>query len=312
MKPRSAWEPRAYAARHAQVLLGSLGRLAQNPIASLMTMAVIAVALALPVGLDLLLDNARSLAAQWNQSFDLSVYLHKNAGKGRAESLANQLRRRPDVAVVRVVTAADALAEFRQFSGFGAALDALGENPLPDTLVVTPSLAASTAEGTGALQAALAASSDVESVQIDTAWVRRLQAILELLRRIVSLAFVLLGAGVMLVIGNTIRLDVQNRRSEIEVMKLVGATDGFARRPFLYGGIWYGLGGGLLALVLVAAATAALGPPVAQLAAAYGSQFRLQGLSPRTGAVVLLAAGALGWLGAWLASMRHIRSIEPA
>ncbi len=127
-----------------------------------------------------------------------------------------------------------------------------------------------------------------------------------------SLAFVLLGAGVMLVIGNTIRLDVQNRRSEIEVMKLVGATDGFARRPFLYGGIWYGLGGGLLALVLVAAATAALGPPVAQLAAAYGSQFRLQGLSPRTGAVVLLAAGALGWLGAWLASMRHIRSIEPA
>ena len=306
------WQPRAYFARHAQVLIGSLGRLAQHPVASLMTMAVIGVALALPLCLQVFLENARELTGHWNESLDLSVYLQKGAGGARAEAIAKQLRLRPDVAVVRVVTAAQALAEFRQFSGFGGALDALKENPLPDALVVTPSVAASTAAGTDALKSALAAVSDVESVQIDTDWVRRLQAILDLLRNLVLLTCALLCLGVVLVIGNTIRLDVENRRSEIEVMKLVGATDGFARRPFLYAGIWYGAGGGALALILVATATLTLGRPVARLATLYGNNFRLQGLSWRAGAAVLIAAASLGWLGAWLASMRHIRAIEPA
>ncbi len=122
---------------------------------------------------------------------------------------------------------------------------------------------------------------DVQTVQLDTEWVKRLHAMLELLRRVVLLTAGLLGVGVVLIVGNTIRLDILNRRAEIEVMKLVGASDGFARRPFLYGGVWYGLGGGLGALILVAAATAVLARPVEHLALLYGSAFRIAG--PRCG-----------------------------
>ena len=312
MNPSIGLKLRAYFARHAQVLVGSLGRLVQQPVASLMTMAVIAIALALPLCLQVFLENAREATGRWSESFDLSVYLHRNAGGARADSIAKELRRRADVAVVRVVTAEQALAEFRAYSGFGAALDALKDNPLPITLVVTPSLAASTPDGTVALKRALAAVSDVESVQVDTDWIKRLQAMLDVLRNLVLLSGVLLGLGVMLVIGNTIRLDVANRRGEIEVMKLVGGTDSFARRPFLYSGIWYGLGGGLLALVVVAVATAVLARPVARLAALYGSNFRLEGLSLPLAATVLLTAALLGWAGAWFASTRHIRAIEPS
>jgi cell division transport system permease protein len=148
-------------------------------------------------------------------------------------------------------------------------------------------------------------------VQLDTEWVKRLHAMLDILRRVVLLTAGLLGAGVVLIVGNTIRLDILNRRTEIEVMKLVGASDGFARRPFLYSGVWYGLGGGLMALILVALAAAVLARPVESLAKLYGSQFHLQGLGFTTGAQVLGLAAALAWLGSWLAATRHIRGIEP-
>jgi cell division transport system permease protein len=148
-------------------------------------------------------------------------------------------------------------------------------------------------------------------VQLDTDWVKRLHAMLEILRRVVLLTACLLGAGVVLIVGNTIRLDILNRRAEIEVMKLVGASDGFARRPFLYSGIWYGLGGGLMALALVAMAVAVLARPVDELANLYGSQFHLQGLSLSLAASVLAVAVGLAWFGSWLAATRHIRGIDP-
>jgi cell division transport system permease protein len=302
---------RAYFSRHAQNLLGSLGRLAAQPFATLMTMAVIAVALALPLGLEVFLQNARSATAAWNDAFELSVYLDQSAGAARMDSIARQLTARADVASVRSVTAAQALAEFREHSGFGAALDALVDNPLPNTLIVTPSIAASTPEGTAALASAIESLPNVGSVQLDTVWVARLVAIIEVLRRVVLLTAALLGVGVVLITGNTIRLDIQNRRAEIEVMKLVGGTDGFARRPFLYSGVWYGLGGGAMALVLVALGAAAMARPVARLAALYGSQFQLSGLAGTTAGIVLAAAGALGWFGSWLAATQHIRAIQP-
>jgi len=303
---------RAYFSRHAQVLIGSLGRIVQHPFAALMTMGVIAVALALPLFLTLLLQNARNATGNWNEAYDLSVYLDKKAGAARLQSLAKQLRQRGDVAAVRIITAEQAFAEFRSDSGFGSALDALGENPLPDTLVVTPTLSASTPLGTESLKTAIAALSDVQTVQIDTDWVKRLQALLDLLRRVVLLTGGLLGIGIVLVVSNTIRLDILNRRDEIEVMKLVGASDGFTRRPFLYTGIWYGLGGGLLALMLVAVASSVLARPVAHLAFLYGSAFSLQGLKVATGLAVLGLSVGLSWLGSWLAATRHIRAIEPA
>jgi cell division transport system permease protein len=303
---------RAYFSRHAQVLIGSLGRIVQHPFAALMTMGVVAVALALPLFLTLLLQNARSATGNWNEAYDLSVYLDKKASAARLQSLAKQLRQRGDVAAVRIITAEQAFAEFRSDSGFGSALDALGDNPLPDTLVVTPTLSASTPQGTESLKTAIASLSDVQTVQIDTDWVKRLHALLDLLRRVVLLTGGLLGIGIVLVVSNTIRLDILNRRDEIEVMKLVGASDGFTRRPFLYTGIWYGLGGGLLALMLVAVASTVLARPVAHLAFLYGSAFSLRGLKMVTGLAVLGLSVGLSWLGSWLAATRHIRAIEPA
>jgi cell division transport system permease protein len=302
---------RAYFARHAQTLVGSLGRIVKQPFATLMTMGVVAVALALPLLLNLFLTNVRTAAGNLNDAFALSVYMDKNASAARVSSLAKQLRRRSDVAAVRVITADEALAEFRDNSGFGKALDALTDNPLPDTLVVTPTLVASTPRGTDALREAIAAMADVGTVQLDTDWVKRLHAMLDMLRRVVLLTGGLLGAGVVLIVGNTIRLDILNRRAEIEVMKLVGASDGFARRPFLYGGIWYGLGGGLMALILVAVAAAVLRRPVENLAKLYGSSFHLEGLRFTTGLLVLGVAVSLAWFGSWLAATRHIRAIDP-
>jgi cell division transport system permease protein len=300
-----------YFARHAQTLVGSFGRIVKYPVASLLTMGVIAMALALPLFLNLFLSNLRSATGDWNDAFDLSVYMDKKASAARTGTLAKQLRLRGDVAGVRVITADQGMAEFRDNSGFGKALDALTDNPLPDTLIVTPSLDASTPQGTAKLKAAIAALPDVQTVQLDTEWVKRLHAMLDILRRVVALTAGLLGAGVVLIVGNTIRLDILNRRAEIEVMKLVGASDGFARRPFLYSGVWYGLGGGLIAIILVAVAAAALAKPVDSLAALYGSPFHLQGLALVAALEVLGLAVALAWLGSWLAATRHIRGIAP-
>jgi cell division transport system permease protein len=302
---------RAYFARHAQTLVGSLGRLVNHPFATLMTMGVVAVALALPLFLNLLLTNVRTATGNWNDAVDLSVYMDKKASAQRVAAVAKQLRQRADVAAVRIITAEQAMAAFRDDSGFGRALEALPDNPLPDTLVVTPTLAKSTPAGTDALKAAIAAMADVQTVQLDSEWVKRLHAMLEILRRVVALTGALLGAGVVLIVGNTIRLDILNRRTEIEVMKLVGASDGFARRPFLYSGIWYGLGGGLIALILVAVAAAVLAKPVDALAKLYGSQFHLQGLEVAAAMQVLGLAIGLAWFGSWLAATRHIRAIEP-
>jgi cell division transport system permease protein len=301
----------AWLARHAQTLLGSLGRIVRHPIATAMTVAVIAVALALPLFFGVLLQNTRNATANWNQAFELSVYLTQKAGAERADALAKQLRARADVAMVRLITADQALAEFRTSSGFGKALDALDTNPLPNTLIVTPTLAASTPEGTTALKTSIETAADVDTVQLDTEWVQRLNAMLDVMRRVLWLTGGLLGLSVVLVVGNTIRLDILNRRDEIEVMKLVGATDGFARRPFLYSGFWYGLGGGVGAVIVVAIAVGALSRPLEHLASLYGSQFHLMGL--RFGLVVRIlgVSVALGWLGSWIAATRHIRAVEP-
>jgi cell division transport system permease protein len=301
----------AYFERHAQTFVGSLGRLAQHPIAAFMTMGVIAVALALPLFLSLLLQNARAATGNLNEAFNLSVYMDKKAGAARTQAVAKQLRLKADVTAVKVITADEALAEFRKDSGFGKALDALTDNPLPDTLIVTPSLIASTPQGTEHLRAAIAALADVQSVQIDTEWIKRLHAILDILREVVVLTGGLLALGIVLIVSNTIRLDILNRRAEIEVMKLVGASDGFTRRPFLYSGVWYGLGGGILALILVGVAAQVLAAPIEQLARLYGSAFRLGGLGIGLGAAILGLAVALAWLGSWLSATQHIRAIEP-
>ena len=302
----------AYFERHAQTLLGALGRIARQPFATLMIVGVIGIALALPLILNSLIQNARQASGNWTEGIDLTMYLNIGVGEERARAIAAQLRTRSEIATVKVITAQQALAEFREHAGFGAALDTLTDNPLPQSLVITPTLEASRSDSTQSLRTQLAAIPDVAEVQVDTAWVKRFHAILDAARRLVMTISALLVAGIVLIIGNTVRLDILNRRSEIEVMKLVGGSDGFARRPFLYSGFLYGLGGGVVALLLAALTTRLLAGAIRQLAETYGSDFGLTGVGWILSGEVLLGAGLLGWLGAWVASTWHIRAIEPS
>jgi cell division transport system permease protein len=294
---------------HLQNLVGAVGRLARQPVASTLTVLVIAIALALPAGLRVLVSNAGALSDSWQSAADFTVYLAMDVSDARAAALAREIEARDDVGSVELVSRSRALEEFRAHSGFGEALDALDENPLPHTLVVRP--ASGIAADVEAIAAALDGLPETELVQLDTAWVARLRGLLALAGRAVDIATVLLGLAVAIVIGNTIRLEINNRSTEIEVTKLVGGTDAFIRRPFLYLGFCYGLAGALTAALLIAITLALIGPPVRALAELYGSSYSLAGLSLRD-AVILVAAGAfLGWLGAGLATARHLRAIEP-
>jgi cell division transport system permease protein len=270
---------------------------------------VIAIAIALPAGLRVAVNNADAVSKSWQGAADFTVYLKLDVATEAARRTARALEARDDVAAVTLIDRDAALAEFRAKSGFGEALDALDGNPLPHTLVVRPKSGVAT--DVEALAAAIGKLAETDLVQVDTAWVARLRAMLALAGRLVDLATVLLGLAVAIVVGNTIRLEINSRSTEIEVTKLVGGTDAFIRRPFLYLGLWYGLTGALIAEVLVAGGLWLLGPPVRALAALYGSTFALRGLSLPESAVLLVGGAILGWLGAWLAAARHLRAIEP-
>lgn len=314
--PRLRWprlaSPRVYAARHLQVLVESLGRLARQPAASLMTAAVIGIALALPSGLLTLLDNLQRLSLSWEGTASISVFLHDEVAGDRARRLAEELRSWPEISTVNYISRDEALAEFRQHSGFGEVLDALETNPLPGVLVVEPTRQDLTPAGAEVLLERLQALEGTDLAQLDLQWVQRFAALMEIGRRGVLVAGALLALAVLLIVGNTIRLDIQNRREEIEVTKLIGGTDAFIRRPFLYTGFWYGVGGALLAWMLVQLAFLLLRGPVAHLAGLYDSSFPLQPLGLLDSLTLLLAGALLGWLGSGLAVSRHLRDIEPS
>ncbi len=300
-----------YSARHAQAFLGALGRLARNPLASALTLLVIALALALPTALRLFVSNAQVATGGFANAVDLSVYLKTDVPLAKAQQLARTARERSEVADVTLIPADQALEEFRTYSGFGTALEALKDNPLPHVLHIRPRVATESPATLEALKRYLSAWPEVDTVQMDSEWVNRFNAILDVLQRLLAMAAILLGAGVLAVIGNTIRLEILNRRAEIEVTKLVGGSNAFVRRPFLYTGVLYGLGGALLAWAIVEIAVIVLGQPVATLAQLYASRFTLQGPSPDDLGALLGAGTVLGWLGAWISAARHLRGIEP-
>ncbi len=298
-------------ARHLQALLGSLGRLARSPLSTALTLLVIALALALPSSLRLFVTNAQLATGNFANAVDVSVYLKTDVPLAKAQQLAQAAGQRADVAAVTMIPADKGLEDFRTYSGFGEALEALKENPLPHVLHVRPKEDDSSAAALESLRRYFSAWPEVDLVQVDSEWVMRFNAILEVLRMLLLIAAALLGLGVLAVIGNTIRLEIQGRRAEIEVTKLVGGSNSFVRRPFLYTGVLYGLGGALLAWGIIAIAVAVLGDSVATLARLYGSRYTLQGPS-RDDIGILLGAGVvLGWLGAWISAARHLRSIEP-
>lgn len=297
--------------RHAQALLGSLGRLARQPFATFLTIAVIGIALALPAALYLLVSNMRVATAGLADTVQLSVFLRMSTTEPEAKNSASTIAARSGVEEAVLVSPDEGLAEFRTLSGIGDALQALPENPLPWLIKVRPSRTGDTAAAVEELAAELRKTEHVDMVEADTAWVQRLHALQDTLQQLVLLVAIALAIGVLAVVGNTIRLEINGRRAEIEVTKLVGGSNAFVRRPFLYSGLWQGLGGGLLAAGLVAVGLMALEPYVAQLATAYGAAFRLRGLTIREWPVIVAGGAALGFLGAWLAAGYHLRRIEP-
>jgi cell division transport system permease protein len=298
-------------ARHLQAFFSSAGQLARAPIATTLTVAVMALALALPLSLLTLVNNTRSATGDFSGAISLSAYFRTEVSEQQAQQLSQSVRTRKGVASVQLVTAGEALRDFRNRTGFGAALDALDGNPLPHMMAIKPDAAYSDPASVEQLRRFLVGWPEVELVQLDSEWVTRFNAILSVLRAVLLVIAVLLGAAVVAVVGNTIRLEIQNRRAEIEVTKLVGGTNAFVRRPFLYTGVLYGLLAALLAWCIVTAALLALRGPAESLAHAYGSSFRLALVGTRQLGTLALAGVALGWVGAWLATARHLARIEP-
>ncbi len=299
----------AWLESHRASMVDSVGRLVKQPIGSFFTCLVMAVALSLPMGLALLLDNVERLGGSWQRAAQISLFMQLNVDVEQGSALREEILTMPDVSEASWISREQALEEFQQLSGLGEALRELPENPLPGVILVTPSEI--DRDNLEALRQRLAELPGVEQAQLDLLWVERLTAILKLGDRFVFGLTLLLIATLLLVIGNTIRLHIENRRTEIEVVKLVGGTDGYVRRPFLYMGALYGLGAGLIAWLLLAYGLGWLNEAVVGLAGLYGSDFGLAGVPVEDGLSLVLGALLLGYIGAWLAVARHLSELAP-
>ncbi|MCP3670815.1 MAG: cell division protein FtsX [Gammaproteobacteria bacterium] len=300
-----------WAMRHLQALLFSLGRLSRAPLSSLMTVAVLSIALAFPTGLKLLLDNAQRLSGSLDNSANISIFLKQNLNNAKLSGITEQLKLKNSIATVQLITPEEALEEFRRNSGFAEALDTLDNNPLPAVIIITPTAAHTTPAGAEELLQELKLMPEVDIAQLDLQWVRRFQALTEIAARGVLLLSTLLALAVLLIIGNTIRLEIQNQKDEIEITKLIGGTNTFIRRPFLYSGLWYGLFGGILAWLLVSLNLWLLTEPVKKLAGLYHSNFHLTPIDLPTLMILIISSSLLGLLGSWIAVARHLHAIEP-
>ena len=296
--------------QHAWCLRDSLRQLARRPLGSALTIAVMGLASALPLAFYLLLRNVQHLATVLGDPQSVSVFLKSGVAKDGANELAASLRARADVGAVSIRTPQQGLAELAAMQGFGDAIKSLPDNPLPFVLLVEPRA------GTDRTQfetmvAAVRAMPQVDLVQDNGQWRARLDALIALGRRVTLLLAALLGAAAVLVIGNTVRLDLRSRADEIAVQRLIGASAAFVRRPYLYEGAWYGLAAGIVAILLVLLLEAVLAAPVRDLIASYAGRLHFGGLSWVTLVVALAIAVALGWLGAWIASGRHLARLRP-
>lgn len=295
--------------QHQATAVDSLLRLINEPVGSVLTSLVIGIALALPLCVFLLLQNLQQLGAGLQSDSSISLYMDTALEAPQLEALVAELGERDDIDAVRLITPEEALAEFEQESGFSDVLEGLDDNPLPPVLLVTPK--ADTAGEVTALRDFLAQQSGVTEAQLDLEWLQRLNAVVSFSLRLTYLLAALLGLGVLLVIGNTVRMSIENRRAEIVVVKLVGGTDAWVSRPFLYTGFWYGMGGGIVALALVGFSLMVLSGPVSRLISAYESDFDVIGLGISQGFLVLIVSAVLGLAGAWISVLRHLRAIEP-
>jgi len=300
-----------YLLRHVQVMLFTLGRIWRQPLASLMTFMVIGIALALPASLYVLLKNIEQVSTQWDDVAQISLFLKQNTSDKQAQKLVSNLKAWPEITAVNYQSASQSLEEFRQLSGLGSLLDTLPVNPLPGVVIVQPDSTDLRPDAIGRLLSRLEDLSDVEQAQLDMEWLQRLRSINETGQRGISILGLLLSLSVLLVIGNTIRLAILNQQSEIRVIKLVGGTNTFIRRPFLYTGFWYGLLGGLVAWLTLLFTMSLINGPINELASQYNSQFTLEWLSGSMMLILPFTGMLLGVMGAWLAVGRHLSAIEP-
>ncbi|MEY6431385.1 permease-like cell division protein FtsX [Thioalkalicoccus limnaeus] len=303
--------PKVWLRHQAQNALAALGCLLRAPLPTLMTVAVLGIALALPGGLYLLTANIKLLATGWERETALSAFLTPDTTDVEAARLADRLREHAEIAEVRVITSEEALAEFRAYSGLDDVLAGLPANPLPAILSVFPMSSPDEAASRERLARMLDALPETDLVRHDAHWAQRFEALVALAERAVTILSVMLALALLMIIGNTIRLEIENRRDEIQIMELVGATHAFIRRPFLYAGAWYGLLGGLVACALVVIGLLLLQGPVSQVAALYQARFPLFSVSLPALFSMLVGGTLLGYLGSWLAVSRHLRAIQP-
>lgn len=299
-------------ARHGQAFFSSLGRLWRQPLANFMTIAVIGIALALPATLYILLQNIQQVSHGWDNKAQISLFLKQDVNASQVQVLQQQLMLDQAIGKVKYISPSQGLKEFESQSGFGNVLQQLHSNPLPAVLVVEPGLMVNTPLAIHELLNQLKQLPQVKMAKLDMGWIKRLFGLINLAEHAVWALGFMLGVAVILIVGNTIRLSIQNRRDEIEVTKLVGATNAFVRRPFLYTGIFYGFFGALIAYSLVNLLLFWLAQPVANLAGLYESSFTLSGFSLFSSEMLFLIGMGLGLLGSWIAVARQLRRIEPS
>jgi len=294
---------------HLDAIRVSIARHARTPVATLLNVGVIGIALALPVGLYVALANLQGLARSFGSEPQISIFLALDAGRAEVERVGASLKQHAGVREYRFVSREQALKELKATSGLADVLESLPQNPLPDAYIVMPR--DPDPAGLETLRADLARLPKVDHVQVDTAWAQRLAAGLRLARYAVWLLATLFAFALVAVTFNTIRLQILTRRDEIEVSKLIGATDGFIRRPFLYFGLLQGLAGGIAAWAIIWAGIQLLNGALAELGQLYGTQLALSHLSPEDSLSLLAFSAGLGWFGSWLSVDQHLAAIEP-
>lgn len=303
---------RAWLRRHSYSFFSSLGVLLNHKLGSLMTVLVLGIAMFLPLGLYTTLGNLQSLNLRQDEWSAVTAYFKSDASGDEVQRVADELEKRWHPEAVVIISPDEGMAEFRAASGFGDSLDMLEENPLPWVLQVSPQQGP-TDEVEGRIRELTDFLQSVDSIavtQFDYKWLQRLGRMMELGRAAVSVLTLLFGLAVVVVVANTIRLDVASRAEEIEILALVGAGNAFVRQPFLYTGLWYGLTGAVLALVLLSLTLLYLGRPLGLLLETYGTLYRLQGLDVEGTLWVLFCGASLGWLGAWIAVQRYLRLLR--
>jgi len=297
--------------RHLQQAVGSLGDLWRTPFTSVMTVFVLGISLALPATLHLFVKNAQQVSEQWDSASQITLFLKLSTNDKSAKNLVKRIKLYPQVSDVHYISPKQALKEFKILSGFGQSLEYLDKNPLPATVLVTPTKRASQADAANELLEKLKQEREVDQGKLDLEWLTRLEAMAQLIEDIVIGVALLLCMSVVLIVGNTIRLAILSQHDAIAIMKLVGATDSFIQRPFLYSGVWYGIFGGLLSWLAVSILAQYLTGAISKLTDLYQSNFQLQGLSLNEALSLIAFAVVLGLAGSYISVRKHIRAIEP-